>query len=33
MTNDEGLLPELIEHSLKMTAALLKPEVQRDRGV
>jgi hypothetical protein len=33
MTNDEGLLPELVEHSLKMTAALLKPEAQRDRGV
>ena len=33
MTNDEELLPELVEHSLKMTAALIKPEVQRDRGV
>ena len=30
MTNDEELLPELVEHSLKMTAALIKPEVQRD---
>ena len=30
MTNDEELLPDLVEHSLKMTAALIKPEVQRD---
>ena len=30
MTNDEELLPELVEHSLKMPAALNKTEVQRD---
>ena len=26
MTNDEELLPELVEHSLKMTADVLRPE-------
>ena len=26
MTNDEELLPELVEHSLQMTACVLRPE-------